>query len=211
LTAGEQTTLIRGSAALLGGTLLLGYITRRFGPEYRLHVLNDQKFVDARPSDLASNAGVSLDTYALASAMQSEESTRTGQVAVGWAIRNYCERRRCQVSDQLLRSVYRGRRQPSHGHFGSNEAPGKWASTARPPTPTTLLLAQEILSPAPRIPDPTGGATAWDSPELQNRKHAEDPLTYTKDADHVAADRMAAGGEEVRVPGVTKTRFWRFS
>jgi hypothetical protein len=208
LTSSEQASFV--SVAFLGGTLLLGYLTRNFGPEYRPHVLNELKFVGARPSGLAANAGASLEAYALASAMQSEESTRAGQVAVGWAIRNYCERHRCRVSDQLLKSVYRGRRQPSHGHFGSNEAPGKWASTARPPTPSTLLIAQEILSPTPRIPDPTGGATAWDSPELQNKKHAEDPATYTKDADDVAADRMAAGGEEVRVPGVTKTRFWRF-
>jgi hypothetical protein len=211
LTTGEQATLVRGSAALLGGTLLLGYLARNFGPEYRPHVLNDRKFVDARPSGLAANAGASLDVYALASCMQSEETSRPGRVAVGWAVRNYCRRHRCGVAAQLLKSVLRGRRQPSHGHFGSNEAPGKWASTAKVPTAETLLLAQDILSEHPRSPDPTGGASAWDSPELQNRKHAEDPATYTKDADDVSADRMAAGGEEVRVPGVTKTRFWRFT
>ena len=210
MTSPGRAAALRGSATLLGGTLLLSYATRNWGPEYRPHVLNDRKFVDARPYGLADNAGVSLDAYALASAMQSEESTRAGQVAVGWTIRNYCARHCCRVSDQLLKSIYRGRRQPSHGHFGSSEAPGKWASTARPPTAATLLLAREILSAVPRIPDPTGGATAWDSPELQDRKHAEDPLTYTKDADDVAADRLAAGGEEVRVPGVTRTRFWRF-
>jgi hypothetical protein len=211
VTRSEWVQVGRGGAAVLGGSLLVHWLSRRWGPENRLHALNERKFVDARPSGLADNAGVSLDAYSLASAMQSEESTRAGQVAVGWAIRNYCERHRCRVSDQLLKSVRRGRRQPSHGHFASNEAPGKWASTAKPPTAATLLLAQEILSDRPRIPDPTGGATAWDSPELQNRKHAEDPLTYTKDADDVAVDRMAAGGEEVRVPGVTKTRFWRFA
>jgi hypothetical protein len=201
----------RGSAAALGGTLLLSCLYRKWGPELRLHVLNDRKFVDARPSGLADNAGVSLDVYALASAMQSEESSRPGQVAVGWAVRNYCRQHRCSVADQLLKSVRRGKRHSSHGHFGSNEAPGKWASTAQPPTATTLLLAQEILSESPRIPDPTRGASAWYNPELQNKKHAEDPKTYTKDADDVAVDRLAAGGEEVRVPGVAGTRFWRFS
>jgi hypothetical protein len=167
--------------------------------------------VDARPQGLADNAGVSLDVYALGAAMQSEESSRAGQVAVGWAIWNYCERHHCRVSDQLLKSVRRGRKQPSHGRFASQEAPGKWASTAKAPTSATLILAQEILSDRPRISDPTNGATAWDSPQLQNQKHAEDPQTYPKDADDVAADRIAAGGEEIRVPGVTRTRFWRFS
>jgi hypothetical protein len=196
-----------GSVGVLGLSLL----SRRLGPETRPHALNARKFVDARPSGLADAAGVSLDAYALASAMQSEEPSRPGRVAVGWAVRNYCRRHRCGIAAQLLKSVLRGRRQPSHGHFGSNEAPGKWASTARPPTASSLLLAQDILSEHPRSPDPTGGASAWDNPELQDRKHAEDPKTYTKDADDVAADRVAAGGEEVRVPGVTKTRFWRFS
>ncbi len=211
MTRNEWIQVGRGSAAVLGGSLLVNFLYRNWGPENRLHVLNDRKFVDARPSGLADNAGVSLDVYALASAMQSEESSRPGQIAVGWAIRNYCERHRCRVSDQLLKSVRRGRKQPSHGRFASQEAPGKWASTAKAPTATTLILAQEILSPTPRIPDPTGGAIAWDSPSLQNRKHAEDPETYPKDAEDVAADRLAAGGEEIKVPGVPNTRFWRFA
>jgi hypothetical protein len=200
-----------GVGAGAAGVLGLSLLSRHLGPELRPHALNGRKFVDARPSGLADNAGVSLDVYALASAMQSEESSRPGRVAVGWAVRNYCRRHRCGVAAQLLKSVLRGRQQPSHGHFGSNESPGKWASTAKAPTAATLLLAQDILSESPRSPDPTGGASAWDSPELQNRKHAEDPATYTKDADDVAADRVAAGGEEVRVPGVASTRFWRFS
>jgi hypothetical protein len=196
-----------GAAGVLGLSLLSRYL----GPETRPHSLNDQKFVDARPSGLAAAAGASLDVYALASAMRSEESRRAGQVAIGWALRNYCRRRKCSVSDQLLKSVLRGKRQPSHGHFGSNEAPGKWASTARPPTEATLILAREILSECPRVPDPTGGATHWDSPGLQDKKHAENPTTYTKDSRQVAADRVAAGGVEVRVPGVAGTRFWKFT
>ena len=205
-----MTQIGRGTAAVLGGSLLVHWLFRQWGPETRPHVLNDQKFVEARPQGLADNAGVDLDVYALASAMLSEERTRTGQIAVGWAVRNFCTRHRCGVAAQLLKSVRRGRRQPSHGHFGSQEAPGKWASTARAPTATMLILAREILSESPRIPDPTEGAEAWDNPALQNRKHAEDPATYPKDAEDVAADRLAAGGEEVRVPGVPDTRFWRF-
>jgi hypothetical protein len=211
VTRDEWVGVGQGSAVLLGGGLLLRYLVRKWGPETRLHVLNAQKFVDARPSGLAENAGASLDAYALASAMQSEESSRAGQVAVGWAVRNYCRQHHCRIAYQLLKSVRRGKRQPSDGHFASQEAPGKWASTAKPPTANTLLLAQEILAEQPRIPDPTGGASSWDSPALQDRKHAEDPITYPKDSRQVAEDRRAAGGEEVRVPGVPGTRFWRFA
>jgi hypothetical protein len=200
-----------GSAALMGGALLLRYLSLGWGPETRPHVLNDRKFVDARPSGLADAAGVTLEVYALASCMQSEESRRPGQVAVGWAVRNYCRRHRCSVADQLLKSVSHGRRRASHGHFASQEAAGKWASTAKPPTAGTLVLAQEILADRPRVPDPTGGASSWDSPALQDRKHAEDPATYPKDSRQVAADREAAGGVAVRVPGVPGTRFWRFA
>lgn len=210
-TPREWSPAEKGGAAILGAALLASLLARRLGPETRPHVLNDRKFVDARPSGLAETAGVDLDTYALASAMQSEESRRAGQVAVGWAVRNYCRRRGCSVSGQLLKSVRRGRRQPSHGHFASQEAPGKWASTARPPTAATLALAREILSDRPRIADPTGGAEAWDSPALQDRMHALDPATYPKDSRQVAADRAAAGGVAVRVPGVPDTRFWRFA
>lgn len=211
MTREEWVGVGAGSAALLGGALLLSRLSRGWGPETRPHVLNDRKFVDARPRGLADAAGATLDEYALASCMQSEEARRPGQVAVGWAVHNYCRRHRCSVADQLLKSVRRGRRYPSHGHFASQEAPGKWASTARPPTAGTLLLAQEILSDRPRVPDPTGGASNWDNPGLQDRKHAEDPVTYPKDSRQVAADRVAAGGVEVRVPGVPDTRFWRFT
>ena len=210
-TRREWSEIGRGLVPILGGSLLLKLLVNRWGPELRLHVLNDRKFVDARPSGLADNAGVDLDTYALASAMQSEEKTRAGRMAVGWAVRNYCHRHRCSVADQLLKSMRRGRRQPSHGHFASQEAPGKWASTASPPTAETLRMAQIIQQDPPAIPDPTGGATAWDSPSLQDLMHARDPLTYPKDSRQVAADRTAAGGREVMVDGVPNTRFWRFT
>ena len=71
-----------GAAAVLGLSLL----ARRLGPETRPHALNGRKFVDARPSGLARAAGADLDTYALASCMESEEPTRAGKVAVGWAV-----------------------------------------------------------------------------------------------------------------------------
>ena len=194
-----------GAAAVLGLSLL----ARRLGPETRPHALNGRKFVDARPSGLARAAGADLDTYALASCMESEEPTRAGKVAVGWAVLNYCRRHRCSPSRLLLRSSLRGRRQPSDGHFASQEAPGKWASTARPPTAATLMLAAQLR--AGELPDPTGGATSWDAPALQDELHARDPLTYPKDSRQVAADRVAAGGRAVRVPGASSTRFWRFS
>jgi hypothetical protein len=41
--------------------------------------------------------------------------------------------------------------------------------------------------------------------------HALDPATYPKDSRQVAADREAAGGVAVAVPGVPGTRFWKFA
>ena len=196
-----------GAGALLGLTLL----SRALRPEGRLHVLNDQKFVEADPGGLARASGFSLDVYALASCMQSEEHSEAGRLAVGWATLNHCRRRKISPSALLLRAVRHGRRQPSHGRFGSQEAPGKWAATSKAPTAKTLQLAQSLMEGRTGSPDPTGGAEKWDAPAAQNRAHARDPMTYPKDAEDVAADRIAAGGQEIWVPGVPDTRFWKFA
>ena len=194
-----------GSALVVGATALL-----RRGPtiETRLHVLNAQKFVAADPKGLAVNAGVSLDVYALASAMQSEESSDAGRKAVGCAIRNAAKRSRISVAAKLLAAVKKGKRYPSHGYFGSQEAPGKWAATSKPPTAKTLQMAADIL--ANRVSDPTQGAVQWDAPEAQDRRHKEDPQTYPKDSQMVKTARIAAGAREVLVPGVPHTRFWTY-
>ena len=196
------------SASALGLSLLVN----RFSVETRLHVLNDRKFVDANPEGLARAAGVPLDVYALASAMQSEERTRIGRIAIGCAIRNFCRKHRVSVARQLLKAIDRhGKKRTGHGYFGSQELPGKWAATSKAPSAETTILASQILMDRSPIVDPTQGATAWDAPELQDKKHKEDPATYTKDSKQVAADRIAAGGRAVAVDGIPHTRFWVFA
>jgi hypothetical protein len=204
----DWTLIGLSSASVLGFSWLLS----RSSVESRLHVLNDRKFVDADPAGLARSTGVPLDVYALASAMQSEEKTRIGRIAIGCAIRNFCRRHRVSVSGQLLKAIDKhGKKRIGHGYFGSQELPGKWAATSKAPTADTLILAAQILAKQSPIIDPTQGATAWDAPELQDRKHREDPITYTKDSKQVAADRTAAGGRMVAVDGIPHTRFWVFA
>ena len=195
-----------GSALLLGAT---AWLRKGTVIETRLHVLNDQKFVDADPRGLAANAGVTLDVYALASAMQTEESSDAGRLAVGCAIRNAARKQRVSVATKLLSSIKNGKQYPSHGHFGSQEAPGKWAGTSYGPTAKTLQMAADIL--ANRVPDPTHGAVQWDAPETQNAMHKKDPKTYPLDAEGVRTKRIANHAKEIWVPGVPHTRFWTYT
>lgn len=195
------------SASALGLSLLLN----RFSVETRLHVLNDRKFVDANPEGLARAAGVPLDVYALASAMQSEEGTKIGHIAIGCAIRNFCRRHKVPIAHQLLRAIKHGKTCASHGHFGSQEAKGKWAATSKPPTAETLILASQILALPSPIEDPTRGAIRWYSPEAQNRGHKRDPSTYSLDAKQLKTKLISQGGTPIMVDGVPNTLFWSFA
>lgn len=206
MTQTEKILLGIGAASGLG---LVWWLTRLSAVEMRLHVLNRQKFVDADPNGLARAAGVSLDAYALASAMQSEEGTHEARIAVGCAIRNYCRKHGVAVAAQLLRAVdKRGRRCPSHGRFGSQEAPGKWAATSKPPTANTLILAQQILAVPSPIADPTRGATRWYAPAAQDAAHRRDPVLYSLDSEQLRAKLTSHGGKSV---AVGKTLFWSFA
>ena len=48
--------------------------------------LNDG-IIPTLPADLAASAGVDIDQYSLARAMQSEEGSAAGRTAIGWAIK----------------------------------------------------------------------------------------------------------------------------
>ena len=188
----------------LGTASGLGLLWRLISPpvEWRLHVLNSQKFVDADPGGLAHAAGVPLDVYALASAMQSEEKTRIGHIAIGCAIRNYCRKHKISVAAQLLRG-----KGPSHGHFGSQEA-DKWASTSKPPTANTLILAEQILAIPSPIIDPTQGAVRWYAPAMQDLAHQRNPKLYSLNSEQLMTKLRNAGGRMIVVPGVPDTLFW---
>ena len=182
----------------------LGLLWRLISPpvEWRLHVLNSQKFVDADPEGLARAASVPLDVYALAAAMQSEEKTRIGHIAIGCAIRNYCRKHKISVAAQLLRG-----KGPSHGHFGSQEA-GKWASTSKPPTANTLILAEQILAIPSPIIDPTQGAVSWYAPAMQDVAHQRNPNLYSYNSEQLKTKLLRLGGKMIVVDGVPDTLFW---
>ena len=156
--------------------------------------------VPGDPEKLARAAGLTLEEYALARLMESEESSEPARIAVGWATRNAAQRQGVSIPSLLLRGNL-----SSKGRFGRQDT-GKWASTSKPPTAGTMLLARKVL--AKEMPDPTGGATQWDAPRAQATLNKRDPKKY-KAPEQIAEIRQAAGSEMVWVKGVTATRFWR--
>jgi hypothetical protein len=175
------------------------------------HVIGPRGWVEAEPRKLASLAGVSDSTYALASAMVSEagEDARA-QTAVGWALRNHADERGESVFRVLTRAGRNNKdtrvfeAHDSNGYFGPQNVGPRWASTRKAPTPMALDLASAILTDA--VDDPTGGATQFDAPS------AQDSLLgtvegYVKTAQQIAEER-SSGKEMVMLPGVPNIRFW---
>jgi hypothetical protein len=189
-----------GSASVLG----LSWLFSRFRVETRLHVPNARGIVEADPAGLARAAGTSLEMYALASAMQSEEKTDKGRLAVGVATWNATHHNRSQIVPLLI----------PHGHFASQET-GQYAATHHPPTARTLGLAAAILGE--KVPDIVHGAVQWDTPKLQDHFHKlylADPERYHHyrfSSKEIAQRRIKAGAHEVKVPGITETRFWAYT
>jgi hypothetical protein len=156
--------------------------------------------VPGDPEKLARAAGATLDEYALARCMESEESSEPARTAIGWTVRNAATRQSISIASLLLRG-----NTLSKGKFGA-QSTGKWAATSKPPTSATLALAKKVMSK--QVPDPTGGATQWDAPKAQAALHARDPGKY-KTPEEIAQIRQAAGSVMVMVPGVLSTRFWK--
>ena len=173
----------------------------RFAMDTVTLALNDG-IIPTLPVDLAASAGIDIDQYSLARAMQSEESSHDGRVAIGWAIRNHCANLSESITDVLTANP---KNPASDGHY-SKEMPGKYCTTAHSPTSTTLDLAASIISG--EIPDPTGGATFWDGPAAQDAAHARDPEKYTRDWAAQEQFRLNQGYSEVTIPWV-ETVFWK--
>jgi len=197
----------RAWAAGVGGTVGLALVARSLAHlrvEGRLHAVGPDGLVAADPEGLAQAAGADLDTYALASAMQSEEKMDKGRLAVGRAVWNKVRGVKSKIFAVLCPS----------GRFGSQEV-NHYADTKRPPTARTLQLAAAVVEG--RVPDLVRGATQWDAPRTQDRLHAlylQDPGRYPKyrhSSAEIAARRVAAGAREIRVPGVPDTRFWSYA
>ena len=168
--------------------------------------------VPGDPVELARAAGVPVDVYSLARCMETEEGGKAGRIAVGWATRNAAERQRTTITKLVTRAQYKDKQgkliidKAAAGKYSSQDH-HKWCGTKDAPTAATLELAKQIAATPPKIPDPTGGATQWDAPELQAKLHAKNPKKWKSPAE-VAAKRQAAGKRMVMVPGVPKTRFW---
>jgi hypothetical protein len=194
-------------AGLAAGVSVAGLLTRRlFEPEIetRLHVVDSRGLVQASPAGLARAAGAPLPVYALASAMQSEEHSDRGRLAVGRAVWNAVRGRADRIFPKLA----------PYGRFGSQEV-NPYAATSRGPTARTLELAQAIVTG--RVPDFVQGATQWDAPAAQDRRHQlylQDPVKYakySKSSVDIARRRMAGGAREVRLADVPNTRFWSYT
>jgi len=195
--------LAAGAAGAVAASLLL---RRLLSPdvETRLHVPGPDGLVDASPAGLARAAGTSLPVYALASAMQSEENTDRGRLAVGRAVWNKVRGRADKIFTVLCPT----------GRFG-RQTVNPYAATSASPTARTLGLAQAIVDG--RVPDFVEGAVQWDAPAAQDRNHLlylADPVRYPKyrmSSADITARRIAGGAREIRVPGVPNTRFWSYT
>jgi len=161
--------------------------------------------VSADPSALAALAGVDLETYAHARCLSSEEGNSAVEIkiAVAWAMWNEAMRRGTTISQLMLHA-----KNPAHtGFFGTQKdidpaSPNRgksdrYASTALDPYQGDVDICMRVQ--AGTLPDPTGGAQQFDRPAGES-----DPA-------HIADNRIAAGAEQVDVPGIDSSviRFWR--
>jgi hypothetical protein len=184
-----------------GGITLVNEITR--GKRVTHAAYNDAGVVPDDPSDLASQAGVDLDTYAMARMISSEEgnSETRIKILVGYCLQNHCTRIGKTISQELLRA----NNSDHAGYFGTQrdvdtDSPNhgksdRYASTALDPYAGDIEIAQGVR--AGTLPDESQGAQQFDRPA--GEKHPE----------QVAANRIASGAELVTVAGLDGIRLWR--
>lgn len=183
---------------LLGGDAVIDRLTNggRVGPRTELR---DDGLVDGNPIDLATAAGLDLDTYSLARALSSEHGQDPDAylVAVGWAIRNYAG----EKGSSIFAVLTDGAGDAGDWLYGEQKAAAgtKYASTSQDPYERHLTAAVAVVSGA--TPDPTGGAAHFFSPRTQDKlaaKAADGDARYAKylgrDAASVDARWRAPGG-----------------
>jgi hypothetical protein len=192
-----------------GAVTLLNEITR--GKRLTHASYGDDGVVPADPNDLAAQAGLSLDAYALARMISSEEGQSSNRVkaAVAHAAITHAAKGGKTISQVLLHAV-----DPNHsGYFGTFKnidedspnyttdskgnpnAADRYASTALDPYDGDGQIAVGCIDGS--IPDETGGADQFDRPSGE------------RDPDAVAAKRVKAGKTLVMLDGVDDIRFWR--
>jgi hypothetical protein len=208
LTPGEWAAIAAGGVLVTGGALYL--VTRLVAGNDEGEDMgsDDVTTPEGSPEALAIEAGVSLAQLCLARAIVSEAGglPRLHEQAIGCATLNFArsEYPRLTDADAVVTLVLGSARA-----FGRQGSGGRRVSSSKEPARLQLNLAAEIL--AGSAADPTGGATQWDSPRTQRLLMAQgDPLTL-KTPQQIADQRIAAGYEQVIVPGIDPEviRFWR--
>jgi len=176
--------LLLGGADVVVSTIVNG---TRIGPKTQL---SDDGLIQVDPQQLADDAGLGLDTYALARALKSEHGNDPDAylVAVAWAIRNYAAERGRSVF-QVITAGGNGA-----GFFGAQNARAgtKYVSSAQDPDERHVTVAVHVLGD--QILDPTGGATHFYSPKAQDALAARAESGYGRDAAAVDAAWRAPGG-----------------
>lgn len=158
------------------------------------------------PASLAAAAGVDLEVYSLARMASSEHGSDADAyiVAICWAVRNAAGyvAGKTNITAKLTK---RGSSALS-GFYGDQATkPIAYASTRFSPYERHVRIAREVLA-LPKSVDPTGGATNFYSPQAQDKLHAKDPKTWSRDAAAVDADWRRDGLEPVAVAGVAARR-----
>ncbi len=197
-------TLMGDGDPVAGVSDLLNSITR--GARLTHAGYGPDGVVDFDPGILAHQANATLEAYALARMISSEEGKAdpTTKAAVGLVAVNYARRTGRDVSALLLRA-----KNDAHtGYFGTQRDieegsenfnnSDRYASTALDPYEGDLSIAQGILDGT--IADFTGGAIQFD--RINAFKTADG-------AARTAQNRINEGRTQVDVPGADpQLRFW---
>jgi hypothetical protein len=201
--------LVGVAAAIMIGVAV---VLNNSDPTKAKHEIGMMGWVEADPFALSSDAGVSLEVYALASMMQSEGGgNQQLRQAVGWAAKNMAALRGISISKLLLRAGKYDKTEqafsphPSNGFFGPQNVGPRYASTRLAPSPTAISDAEAVIGE--EVPDMTQGSVQFDAPGAQDSLLGK-LAGYNKTSADIAADRTKSR-IEVQVPGITSTRFWR--
>lgn len=197
-----------GAAVLAAGSGAAWLLLPRENDSTGEDVPDDVATPPNEPHALALASGETFVVYCFARAIASEEGgqPRTHQVAVACAILNFARSERPGDTDEeaIIKLIL-----GSAGQFGRQGSGGRRVSSARAPGYLQFRIAHDVLAGVE--PDPTMGATQFDSPSGQRKLLAQEDSLTTKTPEEVAASRISKGYELVTVPGIDPDdlRFWR--
>ena len=183
---------------VLGGDEVVSTFTNggRVGPQTDV---DENGLVPVPPEELAAQAGVDLEVYALARCLASEHANDPNiyLLSIGWAVKNKAAERQ----ESILELLTNGAGDAGDGWFGEQKAAAgtKYASTARDPHVRHVEVATSVIFGG--MPDPTGGATHFFSPRAQDalaQKAADGDERYRKyagkDAEYIFRSWAQPGG-----------------